>query len=77
MELSNEEAIKWLCLFECIHEITQYCNKHGLDSEQILNKKAKQSHIRKYIQERSNTMSTDLELGRLNKFTHDFIHGGT
>lgn len=77
MELSNEEAVKWLCFFECIHEITQYCDNNGLDATQILNKKAKLSHIRNYIQERYHTMSTDIELGRLNKFSHDFIYGDT
>lgn len=74
MELNNEEVVRWLCMFECIHEVSKYCEKKNLDFDEMFDKKAKINHIRSYIKERSETMSTDLELGRLNKFTHDFIY---
>jgi len=72
--LTDDEMIKWLCLFECLDEIRKYCEKVGIDCETIIGTKAKQMHIRNYVDERFPTMSTDLQLNRMNKFCHDFIY---
>jgi hypothetical protein len=80
MKLSNEECVKWLCLFECVDEISKYCDNKKLDKEVILNKKMKQHHIRNYIEDRFHSMSNDFDTGRIKTrrgFVHDFIYEGT
>jgi hypothetical protein len=78
MNLTNEELIKWLCLFECIDEVSKYCVNKKLNTEHVLNKKMKQHHIREYIKDRSHSMSNDFDTGRIairKGFAHDFVYG--
>jgi len=76
--ISNDEAVKWLCLFECLLYIQKQCEKNKLDYEVVLNKKIKPNHIKKYIEERFPIICNILDSNGFNQddeFLYEFLYG--
>lgn len=61
MNLTDDEIVKWVCLFECLYNLDKYCKKHNIDYNYILNKKLKPNHINNYIDMRFDQMCNQIE----------------
>jgi hypothetical protein len=70
MKLSNDEIVKWACLFECLYNVNEVCDKKGLNVDYILKKKVKLNVMQEYMRERYPIMCNQLETG---EYAGDFI----
>ena len=68
--LSDDEIVRWACLFECLALITDKCKKYNLDHDLVLNKKLKPNHIQGYIDSRFPVLCNSIETG---SYSGDFI----
>jgi hypothetical protein len=77
--MSNDESVKWLCLFECLDIVSNFCERDGLDLEHTITRRLKPNHIKNYIRERFPQMYNDIDTGRItmgDTFAYRFIYNG-
>jgi len=73
--LSDDECVKWACLFECIYNINKYCERYGIDSDIILRKRLKPHHISLYIEDRFSILANEIETQNISsEFLNDFLN---
>jgi len=78
-KMSKDETVKWLCLFECLDHISNFCEKGDLNLEHVITRKLKPNHIKNYIADRFPAMSNDIDTGRVasgDTFAYRFIYDG-
>jgi hypothetical protein len=76
INLTEDEAVKWACLFECLYNIYKHCQKTDLDYDYVVNKKLKPNHINNYIDNRFPIMCNLLETeGYVGEFMTKFLYG--
>ena len=76
-KLSNEELVRWGCLFECLYTLQKQCKKKDLDFDYILKKKLKPNHIKEYIENRFPIVCNNMETGQyLGDFFNELIYDG-
>ncbi len=71
MKLSDDEIVKWACLFECLYNVNKLCDKKNLNLEYILKKKVKPNIIHEYVNDRYPTLCNQLESG---EYAGEFIN---
>ena len=77
MKLTNDELVKWACLFECLDSISKQCKKTGMDIDYILKKKLKPHIIQEYIDTRFPILCNQLETGQYaGEFIQNFVFDG-
>lgn len=77
MTVSNDELVKWACLFECLYNVNKRCKKNGVDIDYVLKKKLKPNVIDEYIRGRFPIMCNQLETGEYaGEFINEFLFDG-
>jgi hypothetical protein len=76
-ELSNDEVVKWACLFECLYNVKKQCEKSKTDFDYILKKKLKPHIINQYIEQRFPIMCNQIETEQYaGEFISEFLFKG-
>lgn len=76
-ELTNDEIVKWACLFECLYNVYKQSKKSNMDFDYILKKKLKPHLINQYIEQRFPIMCNQIETEQYaGEFISEFLFKG-
>ena len=77
MKLSDDEIVKWACLFECLYNVNKLCEKKNLNVDFVLKRKIKPNVIHDYIKDRYPILCNQLETGQYaGEFIQDLLFDG-
>lgn len=77
MALSDDEMVKWACLFECLFNVYKQCKKDKIDYDYVLKKRLKPHLVNQYIDQRFPIMCNQLETEQYaGEFISEFLFDG-